>query len=48
MPTNIYRFGESEPLQSRVKCECLWCGWFFVVAESVSARRGEVLFAKLF
>jgi hypothetical protein len=32
--SNIYRLGESEPLQSRVKCECLWCGEVFEVWRS--------------
>ena len=33
-PANIYRFGESEPLPRKVKCECLWCGEVFVVWRS--------------
>jgi hypothetical protein len=33
-PSNIYWFGETEPLSGTVKCECWWCGRVFVVWRS--------------
>jgi hypothetical protein len=40
MPTNIYRFGESEPLRGRLECECYLCGRRFFAWRSRYLRTG--------